>query len=99
MGLRAMESKCCQMFFAMGEGNRLKILELLMKESLCVADICKRFNITQPSISHHLDILKRAGLVKSEKRGREVFYSFNRDAIVECCGEQFSLFNLRITKE
>ena len=94
----AMEKKCCQMFFAMGEGNRLKILELLMEEELCVSEICKRFNITQPSISHHLDILKRAGLVKSKKRGREVFYSFNRDAIVECCGEQFSLFNLKIMK-
>ena len=93
-----MNDKCCQMFFAMGDGNRLKILELLKKEELCVSDICKRFKITQPSVSHHLDVLKRAGLVKSDKRGREVYYSFDRDAIVECCGKQFKAFALKISK-
>jgi len=90
--------KCCQAFFAMGDANRLKILELLRSQELCVSDICKRFNITQPSVSHHLDILKRAGLVASEKRGREVYYRFNRDAIVDCCGQQFKALNLKIIK-
>jgi DNA-binding transcriptional ArsR family regulator len=87
------------MFFAMGDGHRLKILELLRKEELCVSDICKRFDITQPSVSHHLDILKRAGLVTSDKRGREVFYQLDRDAMIECCGKQFSMFALKIVKE
>jgi len=93
-----MDEKCCQVFFALGDGNRTKILELLKNEELCVSDICKRFDITQPSISHHLDILKRSGLVTSEKRGREVYYRFNRDAIVECCGKQFKAFQLKIVK-
>jgi DNA-binding transcriptional ArsR family regulator len=93
-----MNEKCCQIFFALGESNRIKILELLKNEELCVSDICKRFDITQPSVSHHLDILKRSGLVKSEKRGREVYYSFNRDAIIDCCGQQFKAFALKIVK-
>ena len=93
-----MNEKCCQMFFAMGDGTRLKILELIKKEELCVSDICKRFDITQPSVSHHLDILKRAGLVTSDKRGREVYYSFDREAMIECCGRQFKVFALRIGK-
>lgn len=93
-----MNDKCCQMFFAMGDGNRLKILELLKKEELCVSDICKRFKITQPSVSHHLDVLKRAGLVKSDKRGREVYYSFDREAMIECCGKQFRAFAVKIGK-
>jgi len=54
--------------------------------------------MTQPSVSHHLDILKRAGLVLSEKRGREVFYRFNADKIVECCGRQFRAFDLILKK-
>ena len=91
-----MSDKCCQAFFAMGDANRLKILELLKNEELCVSDICKRFSITQPSVSHHLDILKRAGLVTSDKRGREVYYRFNRDAIVECCGQQFKALAIKI---
>ena len=93
-----MNDKCCQMFFAMGDGTRLKIMELLKKEELCVSDICKRFQITQPSVSHHLDILKRAGLVRSDKRGREEFYSFDREAMIECCGKQFKAFALKIGK-
>ena len=93
-----MSEKCCQMFFAMGDATRLKILELLKKEELCVSDICKRFDITQPSVSHHLDVLKRAGLVKSDKRGREVYYSFDREAIIECCGQQFKAFAIKLGK-
>ncbi len=91
-----MNEKCSQMFFAMGDATRLKILELLEKEELCVSDICKRFKITQPSVSHHLDVLKRAGLVRNEKRGREVFYSFDREAMVECCCKQFKAFAIKI---
>ena len=94
-----MIDNCCQIFFAMGDGSRLKILELLQKEELCVSEICKRFDITQPSVSHHLDILKRAGLVTSDKRGREVYYRFNRDKIIEQCGEQFKMFCIKMTKE
>jgi len=55
--------------------------------------------MTQPSVSHHLDILKRAGLVLSEKRGREVFYRFNADMIIECCGRQFRAFDLILKKK
>lgn len=93
-----MNEKCCQMFFAMGDATRLKILELIRNEELCVSDICKRFDITQPSVSHHLDILKRSGLVKSDKRGREVYYYFDRDAMIECCGLQFRAFDIKIAK-
>ena len=93
-----MNDKCCQMFFAMGDGTRLKIMELLKREELCVSDICKRFKITQPSVSHHLDVLKRAGLVTSDKRGREVYYRFDREAMIDCCGKQFRAFAIKIGK-
>ena len=74
-----MQSKCILIFQALSDPTRQKILRLLRKEEMCVTDICKHFNMTQPSISHHLDILKRAGLVKYEKKGKEVYYSNN------CC--------------
>ena len=93
-----MEDKSRDVFAALGDATRLKILELLKVEELCVSEICDRFNITQPSMSHHLQVLKRAGLVKSDKRGREVYYSFNRDAMIECCGRQFKAFDLKIIK-
>jgi ArsR family transcriptional regulator len=92
-----MRDECTTMFQALADGTRLKILELLKRETeLCVSDIAKHFDMKQPSISHHLDVLKRAGLVTSEKRGREVYYSFNTDAIVECCGSQLRVFDLEL---
>lgn len=77
----------------------MKILELLKDKELCVSDIKTHFNMTQPSISHHLDILKRSGLVESEKRGREVYYSFKKDILIECCGKQFSIFDMKLTEK
>lgn len=89
-----MNDDCCTVFHALADPNRLKILEMLKDSELCVSDITSRLDISQPSISHHLDILKRSGLVKSEKRGRSVFYTFTDDMLVECCGKQFRIFDL-----
>ena len=93
-----MSEQCCRVFQAMADKTRLRILELLRDQERCVSDICDHFDMTQPSISHHLDILKRAGLVEREKRGREVYYRFTKDTIVECCGTQMKLLDLLLDK-
>ena len=93
-----MADSCSDIFRALADPTRLSILELLKKRELCVSEICTHFELSQPSISHHLDILKRSKLVHSEKRGREVYYRFNADAIVECCGRQFRALDIRIEK-
>lgn len=62
---------------ALSDANRRKILELLKEKDMSVNEILKNFNIAQASISHHLDILKRANLVSLEKKGQFVFYSLN----------------------
>lgn len=85
-------------FQALADETRLKIIALLQKRELCVSDICARFDMTQPSISHHLDVLKRAGLVQAEKRGREVYYQLDGRTILECCGKQFNLFDIKLVK-
>ncbi len=92
-----MPDKCCDMFQALSDKTRLKILELVKQNEQCVNDICKNFEMTQPSISHHLDILKRVGLVQHQKRGREVYYRFNKEAIIECCGVQMKIFDVNIS--
>ncbi len=93
-----MSKECCLVFQALADKTRLSILQLLKERELCVSDICKFFSITQPSISHHLDMLKKAGLVSSEKRGREVFYSFNQDTIIDCCGSEMRVFDIDLKK-
>lgn len=64
-------------FKALSDKNRRKILELLKKKDMSVSEILKYFDITQASLSHHLDILKRANLVTDEKKWQFVYYSLN----------------------
>jgi DNA-binding transcriptional ArsR family regulator len=93
-----MDDRCSMVFHALSDRTRLKILQLLKDRELCVSAICRHFDMTQPSISHHLDILKRAGLVEGEKRGREIHYRFKENAIIECCGTQFKVLGIGLRR-
>lgn len=64
-------------FRALNDETRRQILEFLKNEDLNAGEIAEKFDISKPSISHHLDILKRAGLITSEKQGQFVIYSLN----------------------
>lgn len=62
-------------FSTLGDFTRIKILNALSKEELCVYDITSLMNITQSAVSHQLKTLKKANLVKSRRQGKEIFYS------------------------
>jgi DNA-binding transcriptional ArsR family regulator len=62
---------------ALADPNRQKILKCLKKSELPVSEIAKNLNITLATLSHHLDILRRAGLVSSRREGRQIFYELN----------------------
>ena len=66
------------MFKALGDESRLSILRLLQKREMCVCEIMIALEMTQPTASHHLGILERAGLVRERRDGRWVFYSIPR---------------------
>ncbi|MCD6010403.1 MAG: transcriptional regulator, ArsR family protein [Flavipsychrobacter sp.] len=65
------------LFKAMNDPTRREILTLLKRKDLTAGEIADAFNISKPSISHHLEILKNADLVTSEKKGQFVVYSIN----------------------
>lgn len=65
------------LFKALNDETRRKIVELLKDGDLNAGEIAEEFNISKPSISHHLDLLKQAGLISSEKRGQFMVYSLN----------------------
>lgn len=65
------------LFKALNDETRRQILELLKEGDMTAGDIAEAFDISKPSISHHLDILKRAELVTSEKQGQFITYSIN----------------------
>ena len=66
-----------KVFKALNDPTRRKILEMLREKDLTAGEIAGRFDITWPSISHHLDLLRKAGLVDSQKEGQFVCYSIN----------------------
>ena len=64
-------------FKALNDVTRREILKLLKDKELQAGEIAAYFAISKPSISHHLDILKQADLIASEKKGQFVIYSIN----------------------
>jgi len=69
-------------FGALGDEIRLKILQLLARhEALCVCEIQEAFDVGQPTISHHLKLLRDADLVDVERRGTWAYYSLRKDTL------------------
>jgi ArsR family transcriptional regulator len=69
--------KLTQLFKALSDETRLRILSLMEEGEICVCDIAETLKMTQPNISFHLGILKDAGIIKDRKNGRWVHYSLN----------------------
>lgn len=64
-------------FKALADPTRRKILELLSENDRNAGEIAEYFNISKPSISHHLSILKNADLITDERQGQNIVYSLN----------------------
>ncbi|MGC4101409.1 autorepressor SdpR family transcription factor [Ferruginibacter sp.] len=71
------------LFKALNDPTRRAILEMLRKKDMTAGEIADQFNISKPSISHHLDLLKQAKLVVSVKEGQFIFYSINTTVMDE----------------
>ncbi len=72
-----------ELFKVFGDSTRMKILNALMMEELCVCDIAEITNSTPSAISHQLRVLKQAKLVKYRKDGKSVFYSLDDEHVRE----------------
>ena len=70
-------------FKALSDSTRRKILEMLLEKDLSAGEIAEHFEISKPSISHHLSILKEAGLVLREREGQKLVYSLNMTVFQE----------------
>lgn len=71
------------LFKALNDATRREILTLLKEGDKTAGEIADHFNISKPSISHHLDLLKQAGLVEAEKHGQFILYSLNTTVVDE----------------
>jgi len=72
-----------EMLRALSDETRQRIIrQCFSGKEVCVNDIAKQFTLSRPTISHHLNLMKRAKLLRSRKEGKEVYYSVNKDYIV-----------------
>lgn len=78
-------------FKALSDPTRREILDLLKAESLTAGEISEQFSMTAATISHHLSVLKAAGLISDEKKGKYIIYELNMTMIDEVMGWAFKL--------
>jgi len=71
---------------ALADETRQKIMTLCCCEWISVSDIVQQLNVTQPTVSHHLAVLREAGLVDVREQGKQTFYRLNQQRITNCCG-------------
>lgn len=84
---------------AIADENRQRIMEMLCCNWLCVTDVVERLdNVSQPTVSHHLAVLREAGLVHVRRDGRQVYYSLNQDRVALCCGRLMHSFAPELTQ-
>jgi DNA-binding transcriptional ArsR family regulator len=71
-----------EMLMALADPARQDLVQLLARGELNVGQIAERVTLSRPTVSHHLNVLRRSGLLRSRKQGREVYYRLNKDRVV-----------------
>jgi DNA-binding transcriptional ArsR family regulator len=79
--------KTASIFEAIADKTRREILHLLREGPLTAGEIASQFDMTQPSVSRHLSILKNADLVQVERKGNSLIYSANQESLATCLSE------------
>ena len=78
---QAQAAEIAPMFKALGDPVRLRLMSLIASQpEVCVCDLTGAFEVSGPTISHHLRVLREAGLVDSERRGTWVYYRVRKDS-------------------
>jgi len=78
-------------FSALGDATRLKMLKLIADEELCSCEVMAALELTQPTTSHHLGILERAGLLTSKRNGKWVFYKISNSKVHNLVNKGFRM--------
>jgi len=89
---RATESHLSRFFFALSDKTRRNILRLLEVREYCVSEIVSHFELSQPTISRHLTVLRQANLVTRRRQGRQVLYSLSHDRLPQLANQFFGKF-------
>ena len=77
---------------AIADDTRQQIMRACCCNWASVGDLTAQIGVTQPTVSHHLAILREAGLVNVRHEGKQTFYSLNQNRVVACCGQIMAVF-------
>ena len=88
-----------EFFQALSNPYRREIIKLLRWKNLSAGEIVAQFDIAQPTISRHLDVLKKAEIVTSERKGNQIIYSLNLSAMQEMFVYMSELFAFQKEEE
>ena len=77
---------------ALADPTRQEIMTLICCREMSVGDIVEAVGVSQPTVSHHLAILREAGLVTIRNEGKHTYYSLNQGRMVVCCGNLIEVF-------
>jgi DNA-binding transcriptional ArsR family regulator len=86
--------KTQEVFRAISDPTRRKVLKLLQRGSKTAGELAESFDITKGSLSHHFNVLKAAELVRSERRGQTIVYSLNTTVFEDVAALLFDFFRL-----
>jgi ArsR family transcriptional regulator len=78
---------------AIADETRQKIMKLTCCRWRSVTEIVEKLNVTQPTVSHHLALLREAGLVNFKEEGKQTFYQLNREVVNICCDQIIAKFS------
>ena len=78
---------------AIADETRQKIMKLTCCRWRTVTEIVEQLNVTQPTVSHHLAILREAGLVNFKEDGKQTYYQLNQDLLTICCNQIVTKFS------
>jgi ArsR family transcriptional regulator, arsenate/arsenite/antimonite-responsive transcriptional repressor len=77
---------------ALADETRQKIMKLCCCQWLSVNEIVEQLDVAQPTVSHHLAVLREAGLVDVRPDGKQTFYALNQERVAMCCGQLMTVF-------
>ena len=77
---------------AIADETRQQIMKLCCCRELSVSEIVEKTSVSQPTVSHHLAILREADLVLVRSEGKQTYYTLNQERMVACCGQLMQVF-------
>ena len=92
MTLKIVRANPVEFAKALADDTRQKIMAFCCCQERGVSEIVEHVGVAQPTVSHHLAILRDAGLVSIRHEGKQTFYTLNQDRVVSCCGKIMEYF-------